>query len=174
MGDDHTWWIYILNSTQAKYKNHTYVGMTCNADRRLMQHNGELPGGAKYTSSKGPWQFLLHMSGFPDRCSALQAEWSIKEACRANYKFYGPVGRVRSLVWCLSTQERWTSKYKGLIKEEQYRISVQPKFEHLLEDIERWKTITIVKLNDEDFVDHYTNDIGKVVSESTNNLSQNS
>jgi predicted GIY-YIG superfamily endonuclease len=49
--------IYILYNT---LNNLTYVGMTNNQIRRLRQHNGELVGGAKYTTSKkglGEWNY---------------------------------------------------------------------------------------------------------------------
>ena len=41
--------VYLLINTCC---NNTYIGMTNNKIRRLRQHNGELVGGAKYTTSK--------------------------------------------------------------------------------------------------------------------------
>ena len=49
------WSLYLLENTVNKY---TYLGVTVNIIRRIRQHNGELVGGAKYTSSnkgKGEW-----------------------------------------------------------------------------------------------------------------------
>ena len=49
--------IYLLINT---INNYTYIGITNNTDRRLRQHNGELVGGAKYTTAKrgeGTWSF---------------------------------------------------------------------------------------------------------------------
>ena len=49
------WSLYLLENTENKY---TYLGVTVNINRRIRQHNGELVGGAKYTSSnkgKGEW-----------------------------------------------------------------------------------------------------------------------
>ena len=49
------WSLYLLENTDNKY---TYLGVTVNIQRRIRQHNGELVGGAKYTSnhkSNGIW-----------------------------------------------------------------------------------------------------------------------
>jgi structure-specific endonuclease subunit SLX1 len=63
----------------------TYVGATNNFQRRLRQHNGELVGGAKYTtaaiaSSKQTkdWKLLFIVRGFPSSQAALQFEWALK------------------------------------------------------------------------------------------------
>ena len=43
-----SYYVYLLKST----KGTTYVGATVNLERRLRQHNKELVGGAKATTSK--------------------------------------------------------------------------------------------------------------------------
>jgi len=65
------WWIYILGSMNKSFKNYTYIGMSMNVNRRIKEHNKELFGGGIYTSKKGPWEFLCHISGFPDQKSAI-------------------------------------------------------------------------------------------------------
>ena len=51
------WSLYLLENTDNKY---TYLGVTVNIIRRIRQHNGELVGGAKYTSSyKGNGKWIL-------------------------------------------------------------------------------------------------------------------
>jgi predicted GIY-YIG superfamily endonuclease len=49
--------IYLLYNT---CNNNTYIGITNNKDRRIRQHNGDLVGGAKYTTCKkgeGEWLY---------------------------------------------------------------------------------------------------------------------
>ena len=73
-------YVYLLLSTSC---NNTYVGATINVNRRLRQHNGEIKGGAKATTSKGKqWQRVCYVSGFPDWSSALQFEWRWKQLSR--------------------------------------------------------------------------------------------
>ena len=54
------WQLYIIEN-----KGCTYVGVSPDPVRRLRQHNGEIKGGAKYTTSKGPgWEHICLISGF--------------------------------------------------------------------------------------------------------------
>ena len=49
--------VYLLYNTN---NNSTYIGCTNNKERRIRQHNGELVGGAKYTTAKkldGEWKY---------------------------------------------------------------------------------------------------------------------
>lgn len=65
---------YMLTSTD---RRRTYIGMTNNFPRRLRQHNGELVGGARYTSRAGtqPWTPVATVHGFTDKIDALRFEW---------------------------------------------------------------------------------------------------
>ncbi len=63
----------------------TYAGFTVDPARRLRQHNGELKGGARATTSRkaahgGEWAFALivHSDAFADRHLALSLEWHLK------------------------------------------------------------------------------------------------
>jgi predicted GIY-YIG superfamily endonuclease len=66
--------------------NSTYVGATVDLNRRLRQHNGEITGGAKQTTSKvkkgKTWKRVCHVSGFPDWTATLQFEWRWKHISR--------------------------------------------------------------------------------------------
>ena len=51
------WSLYLLENSDNKK---TYLGVTVNINRRIRQHNGELVGGARYTSSnKGNGTWIL-------------------------------------------------------------------------------------------------------------------
>lgn len=69
--------IYVLINTS---HNKTYVGITNNPTRRLRQHNGELVGGAKYTTNNkgdGEWKFYGYIKNV-DKREALSLEKRIK------------------------------------------------------------------------------------------------
>lgn len=51
-GVDRAWWVYVLVSESA---GRTYVGVTTDPERRLAEHNGERPGGARSTRAGRPW-----------------------------------------------------------------------------------------------------------------------
>jgi putative endonuclease len=69
--------IYVLINTLHKK---TYIGITNKPERRIRQHNGELVGGAKYTTSnKGEGQWIFY--GFirnVNKSTALSLEKKIK------------------------------------------------------------------------------------------------
>lgn len=51
------WSLYLLENSENKK---TYLGVTVNINRRIRQHNGELVGGARYTSCfKGNGLWIL-------------------------------------------------------------------------------------------------------------------
>lgn len=94
------WHCYIICN-----KNSTYVGVSPDPNRRIRQHNGEIRGGAKYTSSKGPgWTFMCVVTGF-DKISSLQFEWAVKH-CKPK-GVGGPENRIKKLLHILN-KEKWT------------------------------------------------------------------
>lgn len=69
--------VYLLVHTT---HNRTYVGITNNLKRRLRQHNGEIKGGAKYTTafkSDGAWKVYLTIPNLT-KSQSLSYERSIK------------------------------------------------------------------------------------------------
>jgi len=66
----------LLNSKQ----NDVYIGMTNNLSRRLAQHNGKYPGGAKATEIGRPWKMISVVYGFEQRHFTLKFE--------SNWQYY--------------------------------------------------------------------------------------
>lgn len=97
------WFFYIIQN--GKY---TYAGVSPDPVQRLRKHNGEIKGGAKYTTSKGPgWKHVCIVSGFQTKIQAMQFEWAVKHQPPRN------VGGIESRLKKMNDvikKERWTSK----------------------------------------------------------------
>ena len=65
--------MYILKCGDGSY----YTGITNNLEKRLRQHNGEITGGAVYTSNKRPVK-LVHTETFDSHLEASRREIEIK------------------------------------------------------------------------------------------------
>ena len=67
-----SWHVYLIFN-----QNCTYIGATNNLKQRIRKHNGEIKGGAKYTTKKGKgWEYACYVSGFKNNIDALQFEWA--------------------------------------------------------------------------------------------------
>lgn len=114
-----------------KCENLSYVGMTNDFTRRLRQHNGEISGGAKYTSKRKGWYPVLIIDGFQDMKSAMQCEWRLKHFARGHGSVRGVRGKLKYLSKYLYTEKeikgydtegepiienrKWTSKCENSI-----------------------------------------------------------
>ena len=97
------WKFYIIANRGA-----TYAGVSPDPVRRLRQHNGEIKGGAKYTTSKGSgWRHVCLVSGFRAKIEALQFEWAVKHFPPRNAG--GLKNRLLKLVG-VCNKPSWTSK----------------------------------------------------------------
>jgi len=69
------WTVYVLCS-----KSHaaTYVGVTKDVERRLEQHNGLQPGGARTTRAGRPWTVGATYGPFDSRAEGQRVEHSVK------------------------------------------------------------------------------------------------
>jgi putative endonuclease len=72
------WWLYVLRCGDGSL----YAGITTHLPRRVEQHNGALPGGARYTRSRRP-VVLVHAEPHADRAAAARAELAFKRLRRA-------------------------------------------------------------------------------------------
>lgn len=107
----------------------TYNGFTNNLLRRLRQHNGELIGGARATSGKGPWRYVCVLTcetWTPQ--AALSMEWHIKYPTnkRPRPKHYeGPQGRLQSLPLAIFNSKKPHAEYFLYVSEE-YAAAIPP------------------------------------------------
>ena len=69
------WLVYVLLSSDGA---RTYVGVTVELERRLEQHNGTRPGGAKSTRAGRPWRVGARHGPFATRGEAQAIEARIK------------------------------------------------------------------------------------------------
>ncbi|MCB1704818.1 MAG: GIY-YIG nuclease family protein [Halioglobus sp.] len=71
------WHVYILKCADGSL----YTGVARDLQRRLLQHNGELVGGSRYTRARRPVA-LLWSATEPDRSAAQRREACIKKLSR--------------------------------------------------------------------------------------------
>jgi putative endonuclease len=74
---DAPWNVYILQCSDGSL----YTGVAIDLQRRLLQHNGVLVGGSRYTRGRRPVE-LLWSDPAPDRSAAQRREASIKKLSR--------------------------------------------------------------------------------------------
>lgn len=68
------WRVYILKSARGYF----YVGVTTDVKRRLLEHNGEKKGGAKYTKANRPY-VLVWSRACVSRSDAQAREYALKQ-----------------------------------------------------------------------------------------------
>lgn len=71
-----SWFVYLLECADGSY----YAGITTDVDARLAAH--QAGKGARYTRAHRPLRVLASRV-YPDRSSALRAEWQLKQLPRA-------------------------------------------------------------------------------------------
>lgn len=71
------WLVYLLECADGTL----YCGITLDMERRLAQHNGSLPGGARYTRGRRPVH-LLTCRSCACKSDALRLERAVKSKAR--------------------------------------------------------------------------------------------
>jgi len=87
-----TWTVYVLHSKRAA---RTYVGVTNDVPRRLLQHNGRAPGGARATRPGRPWKVRVIYGPFATRGEAQQVEHQVKQRRGSERLRWEPAGPDR-------------------------------------------------------------------------------
>ncbi len=70
-------YVYVLACRDGSW----YTGWTTNIDKRLAAHNGEIPGGAKYTKARRPVR-LIWLANCDTKGTAQKLEFAIKAKTR--------------------------------------------------------------------------------------------
>jgi len=119
--------VYLIKSG-----NYSYVGMTNNFFRRLRQHNGEIKGGAKYTSKRNDWYPVLIIDNFPDKRSACQCEWRLKHFAIGHGSIRGANNKIKYLSKYLYNDkgfaEKWTSNCDKSIKDQKLMFYIDEEY----------------------------------------------
>jgi predicted GIY-YIG superfamily endonuclease len=93
--------------------NNTYIGITNNLTKRLRQHNGEISGGAKYTTRSNSWKYDTVIGHFKTLSKVLRFEWYWKHRLNGNNKWVrnksGMDQKIKRLNELL-TQDEWKNK----------------------------------------------------------------
>lgn len=141
------YYCYILFQTNLE-SDLTYNGSTNNLVRRLRQHNGEISGGAKATSGKGPWEYMVVLEGFESHNEALCCEWRIKHPTgkKRPKKYCGKKGRADSLNLVLNL-ENWTSKSTGLKSGNKYTLYILDELTNIIDRTKIKQNVSIKSIN---------------------------
>lgn len=85
------WWVYVLQSQQVRVGKTGnalpglhYVGCTTDPFRRLRQHNGQIKGGAKWTSRNRPHRMKAIYGPYANQSEAMKAERALKKGKRGD------------------------------------------------------------------------------------------
>lgn len=74
---DSPWLVYLLECADGTL----YCGITTNVERRLGQHNGQVPGGARYTQGRRPVRLIASRT-CACKGDALRLELAVKSRPR--------------------------------------------------------------------------------------------
>lgn len=72
-----SWFVYMVECVDSSI----YTGITTDPLRRVQEHNGDRPGGARYTRSRQPVQ-LIYQETCESRGAAAAREYAIKQLSR--------------------------------------------------------------------------------------------
>lgn len=127
---------YLLINSQGR----TYIGYTNDFKKRLRQHNGEISGGAKYTTAyKGTngWHPVAVIEGFPDNKWAMSFEWRMKKYKNSKGKLKSSSGLDKRLknIFEIIKENKITGKSLPPSEIPLLTININKKYENRLEKI---------------------------------------
>jgi predicted GIY-YIG superfamily endonuclease len=111
---------YVVYLLVNSLHNKTYVGITNNTQRRIRQHNGELVGGAKYTTTNKPANSIWSYYGWiPDVNKHLALSFEKKIKIRSKKMSGSPIERRLKAINNILTEYNLLTQtnYNFVIKE---------------------------------------------------------
>lgn len=137
-------YVYCLQSTVSR---RTYVGYSIDPFKRLRKHNGEIAGGAKYTTKGRPWVIQYLCGGFPGQRAGLRFEkrWhmirkkgrlSLEEQLEKLFRLYTPevIGITNGTLWiqkyCYQPSAAKLKKSTSTSLPLRYQYQVSPMIEY--------------------------------------------
>lgn len=139
---------YLISNSEGR----TYVGYTNNFRERIRRHNGEITGGAKYTTAhkgvKG-WEPVAIVGGFHDKCLAMSFEWRMKRSLNSKGKLKPSSGLDARLknIFDIIKLDKITSKSAPPSEIPLISIVVNEKFESKLNNLVNLDDIFLGDLN---------------------------
>ena len=139
---------YLIYNSEGR----TYVGYTNNFRERIRRHNGEISGGAKYTTAhKGAkgWEPVAVVCGFHDKCLAMSFEWRMKRSLNSKGKLKPSSGLDARLknIFDIIKLDKITSKSAPPSAIPLISIVVNEKFESKLNNLVDLNDIFLGDLN---------------------------
>jgi len=175
---------YIISNNSSR----TYIGYTNDFKKRIRQHNGEISGGAKYTTAhmcNDGWTPILLISGIENKHNALSLEWRMKRSKNMLGKLkpnYGINIRIKN-VFEIIKDDIITSKSSKITEIGEITLIVNNDYNELVltilksvfknsQDIKSEKEIENIKLKDNIKIKCLEcNDIKKIQLSNTSNNS---
>ena len=139
---------YLIYNSEGR----TYIGYTNNFRERIRRHNGELSGGAKYTTAhKGAtgWEPVAIVGGFQDKCLAMSFEWRMKRKLNSKGKLKPSSGLNERLknIFDIIKLNKITSKSASPSTIPLISIVVNEKYESKLNELVNLDDIFLGDLN---------------------------
>ena len=98
--------VYVCYLLSADDTMRTYIGITNNLEKRLRQHNGEIKGGAVYTTAwSKKWKPAMVVGDFQTKGEAMRFEWAAKRMSDRRTLNHGLKNRLNRMAQLVCDQE---------------------------------------------------------------------
>ena len=159
---------YLLSNSASR----TYIGYTNNFKNRILQHNCELVGGAKYTTAhKGEkgWEPVILITGIEDKSTCLSLEWRMKRRRNTYGKLkpsYGLNSRIKNIFEIID-EDIITSKSVLISSLESITIVINEDFKEIFDNLK----INILELPSNIKIEFLKSELIKQIKDGLSSLS---